>query len=637
MLDFPRRPKGLQRRLARKRSDAQAQTAASRQPRRGPRPLPPDQRRTSQAPLGAADSQPRQRERHSQNLSQNRHIPPTDVRQRQAASRGHAPDLRGRPQQAQAQQAQTTSKPRPGDAHRKLTTAKSATAAEKRLPARALPKDGVRKLQPSGLGSERSESARSARPRTSPLVYLVRLLIVGVGVGAIMGTVISIWDPNLRGSTTSQVTDPTRATQSSEANRPSGQSSVQANVSSVRVGREMSDVVVKATPLVRNLTDLVPGVYVMDIDNGDFFSFNGNATFSAASMIKLPVLIAFFQDVDAGKIKLDEMLQIQQTDVAEGSGDMQYAGVGTQYSALETATNMIVSSDNTATNMVIRRLGGIQALNQRFRQWGLQQTLLRKPLPDLEGTNTTSPKELASLMALLNDGKLISMKSRDRAFEIMRRTANDSLLPSVMSPGSAIAHKTGDIGSMLGDIGLVDLPSGRRYAIATMVKRPHNDARAQDLIRQIAAIVYEHFGGQPVLVPSPIPSPAQTVPQQPIAPTMPAPAGVPSPGMQQPIPQPSPIPQTGNQPGIMPSPAAPIAPGPQLAAPSPVAPGMANPEIEQPAPIESEAANPEPEADPSQEDAEVDANLDPEDGSSEAIDMTFLPATLSERGWGGSR
>ncbi|WP_211627305.1 serine hydrolase [Leptolyngbya sp. 7M] len=231
------------------------------------------------------------------------------------------------------------------------------------------------------------------------------------------------------------------------------------------------------------------------------------------------------------------------------------------------------------------------------------------------------------------------MKSRDRAFEIMRRTANDSLLPSVMSPGSAIAHKTGDIGSMLGDIGLVDLPSGRRYAIATMVKRPHNDVRAQDLIRQIAAIVYEHFGGQPVLVPSPIPSPSQTVPQQPMAPTMPAPAGVPSPGMQQPIPQPSTstIPPSGNQPGMMPSPAAPIAPGPQLAAPSPVAPGMANPEIEQPAPTESEAANPEPEADPSQEDAEVDANLDPEDGSSEAIDMTFLPETLSERGWGGSR
>jgi beta-lactamase class A len=483
------------------------------------------------------------------------------------------------------------------------------------------------------LPSERSEQAKAVRSRTSPFVYLVRLLIVGIGVGAIMGTVISIWDPNLRGSTADQVTDPTKVTQPNEVNRPNGQPTIQGNVASVRVGRELTDIVVKVTPLIRNLTDLVPGVYVMDVDNGDFFSFNGSATFSAASMIKLPILIAFFQDVDAGKIKLDEMLLIQQTDIAEGSGDMQYAGVGTQYSALETATNMIVTSDNTATNMIIRRLGGIQALNQRFRQWGLQQTLLRKPLPDLEGTNTTSPKELASLMALLNDGKLISMKSRDRAFEIMRGTVNDSLLPSVMSPGSTIAHKTGDIGSMLGDVGMVDLPTGRRYAVTAMVKRPHNDARAQDLIRQIAAIVYEHFGGQPTLTPSPIPSPAQMAPQQPTAPTMPTPAGVPSPGMpQQPMPQPgSPMPQTGTQPMPNPTPVAPAAPAPSFAAPSPVAPEMVNPDVPTDPPSEPEATE-------SDYDAEADANAEPEETSSEeATDMTYLPESFSETGWGGGR
>jgi beta-lactamase class A len=632
VLDFPRRPKGLQRRLARRRSNAQAQSATPRDVRREPRPIPPANRRTPQSK--GASSEARQREA----------IPPSDsVNSRRLQTNAANPPSRPQPKVAP--------QPRPRSRNeRRGQMSKSLPGLRKRPPAKDASKQAAHRKPQQRLHSDRSEQSKAVRTRTSPLVYLVRLLIVGIGVGAIMGTVISIWDPNLRGSTANQVTDPTKVTQPNEVNRPNSQPATQANVASVRVGRELTDIVVKVTPLIRNLTDLVPGIYVMDVDNGDFFSFNGSATFSAASLIKLPILIAFFQDVDAGKIKLDEMLLIQQTDVAEGSGDMQYAGVGTQYSALETATSMIVNSDNTATNMIIRRLGGIQALNQRFRQWGLQQTLLRKPLPDLEGTNTTSPKELASLMALLNDGKLVSMKSRDRAFEIMRRTVNDSLLPSVMSPGSTIAHKTGDIGTMLGDVGMVDLPTGRRYAVTAMVKRPHNDARAQDLIRQIAAIVYEHFGGQPTLTPSPIPSPGQMAPQQPMTPTMPTPGGVPSPGMpqqtmpQQPMPQQTmpqqpgaPAPQTGAQPMPSPTPVAPTAPAPSFAAPSPVAPGIANPEIppDQSAPPEPEA--PEAEASEPDYDAEADANAETEGAeepsSEEATDMTFLP----EAGWGGGR
>lgn len=417
--------------------------------------------------------------------------------------------------------------------------------------------------------SEPSRAAKQARSRTSPLVYLVRLLIVGIGVGAIVGTVLSIWNPAMRlPSGATQATAPTKSAE--QLNRSqAGQAGTPASIASVQMGREMTDLVTKVTPMVSGLTDLVPGVFLMDLDNGNFFSFNGTNTFSSASMIKLPILIAFFQDVDAGKIKLDEMLVIQQTDLAEGSGDMQYAGTGTQYTALETAANMIITSDNTATNMIIRRIGGVETLNQRFRQWGMQQTLMRKPLPDLEGTNTASPKELVSLLALLNEGKLVSMKSRDRVFDIMRRTTTDTLLPSVMSPGSTAAHKTGDIGSMVGDVGVIDLPSGRRYAIATMVKRPHNDGRAQDLIRQIAAVAYEQFGGQPVLAPSPVAPPTQVSPQPP---------GVPNPATGVPNPA---VPQ---QPATPTYPSAPPAAEtvPNAVAPTPVAP---NP-VEAPAPAE---------------------------------------------------
>ena len=87
----------------------------------------------------------------------------------------------------------------------------------------------------------------------------------------------------------------------------------------------------------------------------------------------------------------------------------------------------------------------------------------------------------------------MSLRSRDRLLEIMRRTKTRTLLPPGLGEGAIIAHKTGDIGSMVGDVGLIDMPNGRRYIGVAMVKRPHNDNRAQELIRQTSRAVYQQF------------------------------------------------------------------------------------------------------------------------------------------------
>jgi beta-lactamase class A len=159
---------------------------------------------------------------------------------------------------------------------------------------------------------------------------------------------------------------------------------------------------------------------------------------------------------------------------------------------------MIAISDNTATNMIIKRLGGIEKLNQRFEDWGLRATTIRNPLPDLEGTNTTSPKDLATLMGAVDRGELMSLRSRDRLLEIMRQTVTNTLLTPGLGKGATIAHKTGDIGSLVGDIGLIDMPSGKRYIAAVMVKRKHNDRNAQELIRQMSKITYQYFSHKEV-------------------------------------------------------------------------------------------------------------------------------------------
>lgn len=581
MLDSPNRPRGSQRRIARKRSQSQLASQSARAAK------PPANRREARRVVRSVEGHPLGSEIDAR--MQGQPNSPGDTRgdrSTMANRRRPKPSPRSQPSPATSQQGIGASRQ---DLGRQDLGRATGQPNRSRLSSRGMPA-GSRQRQRSAARPERGTHPST---RTSPLVYLVRLLIVGIGVGAIAGTVISIWNPSMRLPAGSKATAPTQPTQQSRSNPPGGNlAGTQASITSVQTGREMTDLVTRVTPLVRDLTDLVPGVYLMDLDNGNFFSFNGTNTFSSASMIKLPILVAFFQDVDAGKIKLDEMLAIQQADIAEGSGEMQYAGAGTQYTALETVTNMIITSDNTATNMIIRRIGGVETINQRLRQWGMQQTLMRKLLPDLEGTNTTSPKELVSLMALVNDGKLISMKSRDRVFDIMRRTETDTLLPSIMAPGSTIAHKTGDIGSMVGDVGIVDLPSGRRYAVAAMVKRPHNDGRAQELIRKIAALAYEQFGGQPVLAPSPpAASPAVVAPAAPAAPV--APPGVPTAVPQQTLAPayPNPLP-AGSVPNSTPNavaPEAPVAPvTPEALAPAQAEPAATPPEVAEPISTEAE-------------------------------------------------
>lgn len=238
---------------------------------------------------------------------------------------------------------------------------------------------------------------------------------------------------------------------------------------------------------------LEPGAFFVDLDNGAYVNFNGTSNFAAASTIKIPILVAFFQDVDAGKIYLDEKLTTTSSNIGSGSGGMQYQPVGTQFSAIHTVTEMIINSDNTATNMIIERLGGKNELNKRFKEWGLDMTVINNPLPDLEGTNTTNPRDLAMVLVKVNQGDLISLRSRDRLLEIMRQTKTRTLLPQGIEEEASIAHKTGDIGTILGDAGIVDIPTGKRYIGAVLVKRPYNDYSARTLIQEISRTGYQHL------------------------------------------------------------------------------------------------------------------------------------------------
>jgi beta-lactamase class A len=348
------------------------------------------------------------------------------------------------------------------------------------------------------------------RDRPVPLsIKLVRLIICGLGLSAIAGTTIS-------------VVNPPKQPMANKVDPPAPLPKIhqfKLTAANPELDRQLQQAIAKNNQLDSSYL-------FVEIDSGEYSQLGADRVLPAASTIKLPILIALFQDVDAGKVQLTENLTINQQSIAGGSGDLQARKPGTQVSILVAATKMMTISDNTATNLLIDRLGGKSALNQRFRQWGLKVTTINQPLPDLAGTNITTAGELSrSILAIVggkpapaeNRGKIVSDLSRLQILSMMSKTTRNTMLPKGLGAGAKIAHKTGDIGKLVADVGSIKLPSGKHYIAAVLVKRPHNDPAAPELIRKMSRIVYTHFNqpssssnAQPqlnLMVPSSVSSP----------------------------------------------------------------------------------------------------------------------------------
>lgn len=331
----------------------------------------------------------------------------------------------------------------------------------------------------------------------------VRLGILGVGLGVLTGTGLRIWSSqghDRLGSLPLRLQDrpptwqqffwPPTADQPPLIPQPVRPTTLEELIP--RRG-EMQPLRQQLLPLIQRHAKMTVTLYAVDLDSGEYLDINGTQAVSAASTIKLPLLLALFQAWDQGKVRLEERLTMTKNLVAGGSGNMQFQPVGTTFTLLDTATRMIVISDNTATNMILERLGGKDLVNRQFAEWGLQNTVIRNLLPDLKGTNTTSAADLVHTLALIERGEVLSRRSRDWVLHILRRTENRSLLPAGLGPGAVIGHKTGDIGFIIGDAGLVDTATGQRYLVAIFVQSAYNDPQAVQLVQELSRQVYRYL------------------------------------------------------------------------------------------------------------------------------------------------
>ena len=343
---------------------------------------------------------------------------------------------------------------------------------------------------------------------------------MGVGLGVITGSLLKLAGPAVqRGELTlppwltQPGSPPTEETGAASQAQPPQRAKRSASLGLFQTKNELKALSERWKQLAAGEPDLTVSAFMLVLDDGRYAQLAPDTALPAASAIKTPILLVTLEELDAGKLSWNEPLTLTKPVVGGGAGWMASKPLGTRFPTHEVATEMIRVSDNTATNLLIERLGGKDALNARFNTLGLSATAVNNWLPDLKGTNTTSARDLARSIALVDTGEALSIRSRDLFREVMGTSVTNTLLPkgllrglggqqgapddSLMIKGYRVLNKTGDIGIAYADAGLIELPDGSRAVAAFLVKGPFNDPRSTELIRKLAAAM------APVLKPKP--------------------------------------------------------------------------------------------------------------------------------------
>lgn len=236
-----------------------------------------------------------------------------------------------------------------------------------------------------------------------------------------------------------------------------------------------------------------PSVYVWDYQTGNYVDINADEIFATASIIKVPVLVQLFRSIEKGQIELFDEMPLTEYYRTEGSGSLQFKAQNSKYSIDTLARMMITESDNSATNMLMAQMGSMTDVNSAVRRWGLKHTYVKTWLPDLQGTNHSTARDMATILYNIDNPKFLSTSSREKIFDYMGHVHNNRLIAAGLPAGAEFLHKTGDIGKMLGDAGIVYAPNGKRYIVVIFAKRPHNSPLGKEFIVKASETIYNYM------------------------------------------------------------------------------------------------------------------------------------------------
>ena len=256
---------------------------------------------------------------------------------------------------------------------------------------------------------------------------------------------------------------------------------------------EMTDLKSQLLNLNKSYKSIVPAIYVWEYEQGRYVDINAQELYPAASIIKLPVLVRMFKSIEANQFTIYDEMKFTEPYRSSGSGSLQYAPAGNTYSMDYLAKIMIQESDNSSTNMIMSKMGGMEDVNAGLRDWGISTTYVRTWLPDLKGTNKTTAADMAKILYNLDNPGFLNVNSREYIIDYMSHVKNNRLIQAGLGEGALFIHKTGDIGTMLGDAGIVFAPNGKRYIVVILAKRPYNSQQGKDFIVKASELIYKYI------------------------------------------------------------------------------------------------------------------------------------------------
>ncbi len=256
------------------------------------------------------------------------------------------------------------------------------------------------------------------------------------------------------------------------------------------------------------------GIYIKCLETGEEINLDADRQMDTMSVIKIPLMVEAFRQIEAGKFSLEDKITVKESDKRPGTGIIRSLDPGAILTIKDLLTLMIIVSDNTATDLLYAKVGGLEPVNQLVQSYGLKNTravfnadawfkaIAAAPSRDQfhrEGKTPfglSSARDIGKLLEMLERGQAVDKKSSDLMLQMLRGQVYSSRLPKYLTgTGFRVPHKTGDfLPYIANDVGILESPS--RNVVVSVFTAHHygTGAYLEDAIARVAEQVADYFG-----------------------------------------------------------------------------------------------------------------------------------------------